>query len=637
MQVGVAGGASGPTMVTHGLDAAPPTLSRGVVPRRRIAVPSPLRASPLLRHLRRGHASPGAGPPRGHRAPRPRGDEPSTSRSGSATADRVAHGPATVARARSSWPGWPRCWVRLWRQGQALRPDVVVVRLPRALRRAPGPAGGSRDSTIVLDHMVSLGDTVRDRGLGDASLTARAARPRRPGRPPRRRRGGRGHPRAGRQPPDGPEARSSWCRWPPRRPGSRPPPRPTRAADEPVRIVFFGLYTPLPGRARPSGRALAAAPGDRPCEVTMVGTGQDLEETRALRGRRRPRPLDRLGRRGALPDAGRRPPPLPRHLRRPAPKAQRVVPNKVLQGAAAGCAIVTSDTAVQREALGDGAVLRPAGAPSDAGRRARPRSSTDRALLADQRAPSSGDARRRGSPRRPRSARCSRSSTDLSRVCKGAAREPPAAEPERVAAVGADPAGARAAAAPVRPGAGDGPGRGGQPASRRAAATSASSRTTARACVAEGRLSPAAHRPRRPRCTPRRPSASTSCAPSRSSSTSRTTGTRCDAWAERSSRAAACCSRCPAHQHRFAAGRRAGRATSAGTAATTWRPVLRRGRPRPRSDRRRGVPVRPRPGVGPQPDGGAAAARAATRPTSTADRTAWSGRTFQPPGVGGLA
>ena len=37
MQVGVAGGASGPTMVTHGLDAAPPTLSRGVVPRRWIA------------------------------------------------------------------------------------------------------------------------------------------------------------------------------------------------------------------------------------------------------------------------------------------------------------------------------------------------------------------------------------------------------------------------------------------------------------------------------------------------------------------------------------------------------------------------------------------------------------------------
>ena len=44
-------------------------------------------------------------------------------------------------------------------------------------------------------------------------------------------------------------------------------------------------------------------------------------------------------------------------------KAQRVVPNKVLQGAAAGCAILTSDTAAQRDALGDGAVYVPAGSP----------------------------------------------------------------------------------------------------------------------------------------------------------------------------------------------------------------------------------------------------------------------------------
>jgi glycosyltransferase involved in cell wall biosynthesis len=39
------------------------------------------------------------------------------------------------------------------------------------------------------------------------------------------------------------------------------------------------------------------------------------------------------------------------------PKALRVVPNKVFQGAAAGCAIITSDTAPQRRALGDDAVL----------------------------------------------------------------------------------------------------------------------------------------------------------------------------------------------------------------------------------------------------------------------------------------
>src|SRR5260370_26018199 len=44
-------------------------------------------------------------------------------------------------------------------------------------------------------------------------------------------------------------------------------------------------------------------------------------------------------------------------------KALRVVPNKVFQGAAAGCAIVTSDTAPQRRALDDAAVLVPPGNP----------------------------------------------------------------------------------------------------------------------------------------------------------------------------------------------------------------------------------------------------------------------------------
>ncbi len=42
-------------------------------------------------------------------------------------------------------------------------------------------------------------------------------------------------------------------------------------------------------------------------------------------------------------------------------KALRVVPNKVFQGAAAGCAVITSDTAPQRRVLGDAAVLVPPG------------------------------------------------------------------------------------------------------------------------------------------------------------------------------------------------------------------------------------------------------------------------------------
>jgi glycosyltransferase involved in cell wall biosynthesis len=43
------------------------------------------------------------------------------------------------------------------------------------------------------------------------------------------------------------------------------------------------------------------------------------------------------------------------------PKAQRVVPTKIFQGAAAGCALVTSDTAPQRRILGDAAILVPPG------------------------------------------------------------------------------------------------------------------------------------------------------------------------------------------------------------------------------------------------------------------------------------
>jgi glycosyltransferase involved in cell wall biosynthesis len=45
------------------------------------------------------------------------------------------------------------------------------------------------------------------------------------------------------------------------------------------------------------------------------------------------------------------------------PKAQRVVPNKVFQGAAAGCVIVTSDTPPQRDLLGDAALYVPPGDP----------------------------------------------------------------------------------------------------------------------------------------------------------------------------------------------------------------------------------------------------------------------------------
>src|SRR5690606_3029534 len=54
-----------------------------------------------------------------------------------------------------------RSWTALWRRSRGLRPDVVVVGylghfdVHLARRRFPG-------ALLVLDHMVSLGDTARD-------------------------------------------------------------------------------------------------------------------------------------------------------------------------------------------------------------------------------------------------------------------------------------------------------------------------------------------------------------------------------------------------------------------------------------------------------------------------------------------
>lgn len=134
-------------------------------------------------------------------------------------------------------------------------------------------------------------------------------------------------------------------------------------ADRPLRAVFFGLFTPLQG-APVIGSALAALVDDGvDVDVTMVGTGQDHEETRALAVRNRRVtwvdwvPPDQL------------PGLVARHdvclgIFGTGPKALRVVPNKVFQGAAAGCALVTSDTSPQRRLLGAAAVLVP---PGDAG------------------------------------------------------------------------------------------------------------------------------------------------------------------------------------------------------------------------------------------------------------------------------
>src|SRR5262249_15537784 len=134
---------------------------------------------------------------------------------------------------------------------------------------------------------------------------------------------------------------------------------PVRHGAERVRVVFFGSFTPLQG-APVIGEALCLLADDDRFAVTIVGSGQDYEATRS-----------------AAAGAGNvewiawvEPEQLPYLVAchdvclgifGTGPKALRVVPNKVFQGAAAGTAIITSDTPPQRQELGDAAVFVPAG------------------------------------------------------------------------------------------------------------------------------------------------------------------------------------------------------------------------------------------------------------------------------------
>lgn len=128
----------------------------------------------------------------------------------------------------------------------------------------------------------------------------------------------------------------------------------------PLRVVFFGLYTPLQG-APVIGAALALL-ADAPIEFTMIGYGQDLGETvdaaagatnvtwmRWVSGTDLPGLVARNDVCLGIFGVGH--------------KAQRVVPNKVFQGLAARCVVVTSDTAPQRRMLDDAVIFVP---PNDA-------------------------------------------------------------------------------------------------------------------------------------------------------------------------------------------------------------------------------------------------------------------------------
>jgi glycosyltransferase involved in cell wall biosynthesis len=227
--------------------------------------------------------------------------------------------------------------------------DVHLARL--AFRRVP----------VVLDHLIGASDTARDRRLNGgprqallraidaAALRAAdivvvdtdehlAALPER-------------HRARAIVVPVG--APSAWY-------AAARPAEPGRDEAGQLRVVFYGLYTPLQGTPV-IGAALGRITG-APIEVTMIGSGQDEAETRtAAAANHAVRWLDWV-------PAADLPALVASHhvclgIFGTGDKALRVVPNKVFQGAAAGCAIVTSDTPPQRRALAGAAILVPPGDP----------------------------------------------------------------------------------------------------------------------------------------------------------------------------------------------------------------------------------------------------------------------------------
>lgn len=250
-----------------------------------------------------------------------------------------------------------RSWWRLVRSRRSVEtPDVVVVgylgHFDVHLARLLWPR-----ATIVLDHMVGLADTVRDRGV-DRGLVYRildavdraALR------------------RADLVLVDTDEQRDEL-------PGALreravvvlvgaadawfDAPRPPR--ELPLDVCFVGLYTPLQG-APVIGAAIRLLADDDRVRFTMIGSGQDLGATRALAEGGRVRWVDWV-------PAAELPGVVASHdvglgIFGTTPKASRVVPNKVYQSIAAGNVVVTSDTAVQRRVLGDLSLYVPPGDPA---------------------------------------------------------------------------------------------------------------------------------------------------------------------------------------------------------------------------------------------------------------------------------
>lgn len=208
-----------------------------------------------------------------------------------------------------------------------------------------------RRATVVLDHMVGLADTANDRRLDGSRLLVgilglvdrlalRAADLVIFDTPAQRAHLGAEVDSGLVVPVGAPRALFETIRRP-------------REPDAPLRVLFFGLFTPLQGAAT-IGAAIGLLRDEPGVRFTMVGEGQDhsaaaaaaesnpnVEWIKWLASDELPALIARcdvcLGIFGTTP------------------KALRVVPNKVYQGLATGAAILTSDTESQRSVIGDAA------------------------------------------------------------------------------------------------------------------------------------------------------------------------------------------------------------------------------------------------------------------------------------------
>lgn len=253
-----------------------------------------------------------------------------------------------------------RCWAGLAADRfRSRRPDVVVVgylgQFDVLLARVLWPR-----TTIVLDMLLFGADTARDRGVSGGPvlrvldaldrLAVAAADVVVVDTEEHRQLLGRS---AGKGVVAAVGAEQAWFDAG----AARPEPR----DDAPLQVVFFGSFVPLQG-ARAIAEGVAAAVASAPVRVTMIGHGQDLDAAHAaLAGA----PADAVSwidwvEADALPAV------VAAHevgigILGSTPKGRRVVPNKAYQTAAAGLALVTSDTAPQRRAFGDAAVFVPPG------------------------------------------------------------------------------------------------------------------------------------------------------------------------------------------------------------------------------------------------------------------------------------